>query len=85
MDNGITIKSKTLTDDDFEKLSAEFERDWADGEIDFRVTEYGKTLDALQSLSIPVGTIEALERRARHENVPFPRFVRMAITNQLAR
>ena len=79
-----TIGGKPITQEMLDEFAADFERDWADSEIEVRPTSHGKALAALQALDIPVGEIEALERRARHERQPLSFFVRSILQNELA-
>ena len=62
---------------------ATFERDWDDSEIIVQCTNYGKALQALQTLELSPVEIEALERRAIHERTPLPVFLRSILQNAL--
>jgi len=62
---------------------ATFERDWDDSEIIVQPTEYGKALQALQSLELSPVEIVALERRAIHERTPLPVYLRSILQNVL--
>jgi hypothetical protein len=71
-----TIDGKKITPEMLEGLSARCEQDWKEDKATVSLTDYGKTLAALQALDMPVDEIEALERRAKHERKPFPLFIR---------
>ena len=79
-----TFDGKPITDEMLEELSAEFERDWSPEEAQAIPTEYGKALRALQMLGIPTSEIEALERRAKHEQKPLSFYLRSVLQNELA-
>jgi hypothetical protein len=78
-----TYKGQPITPELIGKLSAEFERDWDDSEITVVPTRYGKALQALQALELPVDEIEALERRARYERKPLQFFIRSILQSKL--
>ena len=66
-----------------DNLVATFERDWDDSEIIVQYTDYGKALQALQTLELSSVEIEALERRAIHEQTPLPVYLRSILQNAL--
>jgi hypothetical protein len=74
---------KPLTGEYIEELSAVFERNWSEDEVEMRPTSYGKALAALQALDMPAGDIEALERQAQYERKPLPHFIRSILQNRL--
>jgi hypothetical protein len=79
-----TIDGQPVTKAMLDGLSAEFEQDWPKSKVSVSPTSYGKALAALQTLEIPVDEIEALERRAKHENKPLSFFLRSVLQNELA-
>ena len=79
-----TFDGKPITEEMLEALASEFERDWQPDEITVVLTEYGKALQALQMLNVPTSEIEALERRAKHEQKPLSFYLRSVLQNELA-
>lgn len=84
MKNFGTYNGKPITEDMLDSYSVEFERDWQTDEISVVPTERGKALLALQALNLPVSEIEALERRAKHENKPLNFYLRTVLQDALA-
>lgn len=84
MKNYGTYNEKPINEEMLESFSADFERDWQPEEITVVPTERGKALLALQALDLPVSEIEALERRAKHENKPLSFYLRTVLQNVLA-
>jgi len=80
-----TIKGQIITPEILDEYSLRFEQDWQDSEVIVKPTRYGKALEALQSLEMSVGEIEALERKAQHYNKPLPFFLRSVLQNELVR
>jgi len=79
-----TIGGKPFTKEMIEGFSSEFERDWSEAEALVVPTEYGRALAALQSLDLTVNEIQALERRAKHEQKPFSFFIKSVLQEKLA-
>ena len=79
-----TIDGKPITQEMIEELASEFERDWTETEARVVSTSHGRALAALQSLELTVGEIEALERRAKHEQKPLSFFLRSILQDKLA-
>ena len=79
-----TIGGKPITKEMIEEFSADFERDRTEEEVRVVSTEYGRALAALQSLDFSVDEIEALERRAKHEQKPLSYFLRSVLQDKLA-
>ena len=79
-----TINGKPITEELLDALSTKCERDWADDEVTVIPTSHGQALDALKALGLPVEEIEALERRARHENSPLSAYLKAILRNGLA-
>ena len=79
-----TIGGKPITRELLETLSARCEKDWEGEEILAASTNHGRALAALQALELPSEEIEALERRARHENLSLSLFLRSILRNELA-
>ena len=79
-----TIGGQPITQEMIEGFSSEFERDWAEDEIVVSATSHGRALAALQSLELTVDEIEALERRAKHEQKPLSFFLRTVLQDKLA-
>jgi rubrerythrin len=80
-----TIGGQSITTEMLEGFLVEFERDWQESEINVQQTDYGRTLLALQSLDLSVDLIEALVRRAKHENQTLPFYLRSILQNELTR
>jgi hypothetical protein len=78
-----TVNGQPITPEMLTRFSRKFERDWQDSEIVVKPTGYGKALDALQSLELSIGEIEALERRAQDMNEPLPRYLRSVLQKEL--
>jgi hypothetical protein len=78
-----TIKGQSLTSELITELSQKFDRDWQDTEITVKSTSYANALAALHYLDLSVGVIEALERRAKNRQEPFPYFLRSILQNEL--
>lgn len=79
-----TIGGKPVTNETIEVLVSEFEKDWDETEVDIVPTSHGRALAALQSLDLTVDEIEALERRAKHEQKPLSFFLRSVLQDKLA-
>jgi len=79
-----TIGGKPITKEMIDELSSGFERDWTEAEALVVPTEYGRAIAALQSLNLTVDEIEALERRAKHEQQPFSFFIKSVLQEKLA-
>ena len=79
-----TIKGKPITPELLGTLSERCETDWAEDEVSVEATSHGRALAALQALELPVEEIEALERRAQHENTTLSYFLRSILRNELA-
>ena len=79
-----TIDGRPITQEMIDGFSADFERDWTAEEARAVPTEYGRALAALQSLDFSVDEIEALERRAKHEQKPLSYFLRSVLQDKLA-
>ena len=79
-----TIGGKPITEKMIEGYGSEFERDWDKSEVEIRQTNYGRALAALQSLDLTIDEIEALERRAKHEQKSLSFFLRSALKDKLA-
>jgi len=79
-----TIGGKPITQEMIDGFSSEFERDWSETEVKSIPTNHGRALAALQSLELTVDEIEALERRAKHEQKPLSYFVRSVLQEKLA-
>jgi hypothetical protein len=84
MENNLgTYRGRPVSPELIEELSAKFERDWDESEITVAPTRYGKALQALQALELPVDEIEALERRAKYEKKPLQFFIRSILQSEL--
>ena len=79
-----TISGKPITKELLETLSERCEKDWGGDEILAASTSYGRALAALQALELPMEEIEALERRAQHQNLSLPLFLRSILRNEIA-
>ncbi|MDR0310095.1 MAG: hypothetical protein LBJ21_00770 [Acidobacteriota bacterium] len=79
-----TIGGEPITQEMIAEFVSEFERDWDEAEIEVKSTSYGRALSALQSLDLTVEEIEALERRAKHEQKPLSFFLRSVLQDKLA-
>ena len=79
-----TIGGQPVTQQMLDGFVSEFERNWAETEVEIVPTNYGRALAALQSLDLSVNEIEALERRAKHEEKPLSFFLRSILQDQLA-
>ena len=79
-----TIHGKPITQEVLAEFVSEFERDWAETEVEAIPTSYGRALAALQSLDLAAHEIEALERRAKHEQLPLSFFLRSVLKDKLA-
>ncbi|MDR1293257.1 MAG: hypothetical protein LBJ91_07695 [Clostridiales Family XIII bacterium] len=84
MENDLgTYRGQPITSELIGELSAKFESDWDESEITVEPTRYGKALQALQALELPVDEIEALERRAKYERKPLQFFIRSILQGEL--
>jgi rhodanese-related sulfurtransferase len=79
-----TINGKPIDKELLDALSKRCERDFEDREVIVVPTSHGQALAALRALDIPVEEIEALERRAQHENRPLSVYLRGIIRSELA-
>ena len=79
-----TIGGEPITQEMIEGFTSEFERNWTETEATVVPTSYGRALAALQSLELTVDEIEALERRAKHEQKPLSFFLRSVLQDKLA-
>ena len=79
-----TINGKPITKELLEDLSSRCEKDWAEGDFREAPTSHGQALVILKTLDLPVEEIEALERRAQHENRPLLHYLKTILRNELA-
>ncbi|MDR1358705.1 MAG: hypothetical protein LBJ48_05070 [Coriobacteriales bacterium] len=78
-----TLNGKPISSEMLDGLSADFEATWTDSEVDVSLTDRGKALRALQALNMPIEEIEALERKAQHEQSTLPLFLRTILREKL--
>ena len=79
-----TINGRPITQEFLETLSARCEEDWSENEVSVVSTRHALALDALRALELPTEEIEALERRAHHENRPLSVYIKTILRKELA-
>jgi hypothetical protein len=79
-----TINGKPITQELLDTAVSRCENDWNKDMVSVVSTSYGRALAALQALELPVEEIEALERRANHENRSLSFFLKSILRNELA-
>jgi hypothetical protein len=79
-----TINGKPIDKELLDELTLRCEKDWADCDVTIEPTSHGQALAALKALDMPVDEIEALERRAQHENRPLSLYLNAVLRNELA-
>ena len=78
-----TLGGNPITQEMLDSYAVTFERDWASSETEIVPTERGKILRALNDLNIPSYEIEALEKRARHNEQSLGVFIHTILQNEL--
>ena len=79
-----TIGGHSITKEMLDKLAVRCEKDWTEDEVVVVPTSHGQALTALRELELPTEEIEALERRAQHENKPLSLYLKSILRNELA-
>ena len=78
-----TVNNMQITQEMLDSYVSVFERDWTPSEVKIVTTERGKALQALHSLNIPLSEIEALERKAKRQNLSLRVFIHSILQNEL--